>query len=347
MKTFRAIKEIIPAAAAWIFLSASLATGEDKPVRVTVDNFARAESDNYFAKFVRDGSLGKFSHERELAPIDKQAVIRMNRDTLYSHGVFDLDAGTVTLTLPDGGERFMAAQIINEDHITPEVIYTPGQHTLTKEKIGTRYVLALVRTFVNPGDAADVKEVHALQDSLKAEQKGEGKFEIPAWDQESLKRVRDAVNALAAANGGIDSARMFGRKDQIDPVQHLMGTAAGWGGNPQTDATYIGGAPAKADGKTVYKLTVKDVPADGFWSVSIYNKAGFFEKNAANAYTLNNVTAKPNADGSVTIQFGGEPGSAPNLLPVPEGWNFLFRMYRPRKEVLDGSWKLPELEELK
>ncbi|WP_029629875.1 DUF1254 domain-containing protein [Zavarzinella formosa] len=318
-------------------------TAEDaKPVRVTVDNFARAESDTYFARFVKETGLGKFNHERELAPIEKQAVIRMNRDTLYSQGVFDLDAGPVTATFPDAGKRFMAMQIINEDHYTVEVLYKPGSHMLSKEKTGTRYVLALVRTFVNPNDPADVKAVHELQNGLKAEQKDSGKFETPNWDQASLKKIRDALNELAAANGGIDSSRMFGRKGEVDPVQHLIGTAVGWGGNPRADATYAGASPELNDGKTVYRLTVKDVPTDGFWSVSVYNKAGFFEKNEKNAYTLNNVTAKPNADGSVTIQFGGCEADTPNCLPITPGWNYLFRMYRPRKEILDGVWKLPE-----
>ncbi|MDM0015806.1 DUF1214 domain-containing protein [Variovorax sp. J22P168] len=36
----------------------------------------------------------------------------------------------------------------------------------------------------------------------------------------------------------------------------------------------------------------EDVPVDGFWSLSVYNAAGYYEKNAANAYSLNNLTAK-------------------------------------------------------
>ena len=35
-------------------------------------------------------------------------MIRLNRDTLYSSAVFDLDAGPVTITLPDAGKRFMS-----------------------------------------------------------------------------------------------------------------------------------------------------------------------------------------------------------------------------------------------
>ncbi|MBX3426403.1 MAG: DUF1254 domain-containing protein [Pirellulales bacterium] len=315
-------------------------------VRVTVDNFRRAESDTYFARFVKEGGFGKFKHERELASIDNQTVIRLNRDTLYSFGVFDLVAAPVTVTLPDAGQRYMAVQVIDEDQYALDVFYAPGTHTLTKEKVGTRYVCLAIRTFVNPNDAADVTAVHALQDAIKVEQKAAGKFEAPDWDQASQKKVREALLALAAANGGIDSARMFGRKGEVDPVQHLIGTAAGWGGNPAYAALYAGAEPKQNDGKTAYWLTVKDVPVDGFWSVSVYNKDGYFQKNARNAYTVNNVTARPNADGSVTIQFGGDE-SAPNCLPIMPGWNYTVRLYRPRKELLDGAWKFPEAQAVK
>lgn len=330
-------------AGAWL---GAVSADDGKPVRVTVDNFRRAETDTYFARFVKDGGFGKFHHERELAEIDRQTVIRLNRDTLYSFGVFDLDAAPVTVTLPDAGKRYMAVQVIDEDQYAPDVFYAPGTHTLSKEKVGTRYVALAIRTFVNPNDAADVKTVHALQDAIKVEQKAMGKFEVPDWDQESLKKIREALLALAAANGGIDSAQMFGRKGEVDPVQHLIGTAAGWGGNPRHAALYAGAETKLNDGKTTYRLTVKDVPVDGFWSVSVYNKEGYFQKNARNAYTVNNVTAKPNADGSVTIWFSGDD-SVPNCIPIMPGWNYLVRMYRPRKEILDGTWKFPEAESVK
>src|ERR1700733_16084776 len=83
-------------------------------VPVTADNFTRAESDLYFHSIaVKENAFGKFFHNREPAPIDNQNIIRLNRDTLYSGAVFDLDAGPVTVTLPDAGKRFMSMQVFD------------------------------------------------------------------------------------------------------------------------------------------------------------------------------------------------------------------------------------------
>src|ERR1700739_4445274 len=110
-------------------------------IPVTIDNFARAESDLYMGNLVRKAGVGRFGSDREPASIDNQTVIRLNRDTLYSFGVFDLDAGSVTITMPDAGKRFMSMQVINEDHYVPGVYYGPGTHVLTRQNVGTRYAV--------------------------------------------------------------------------------------------------------------------------------------------------------------------------------------------------------------
>lgn len=309
---------------------------------VTVENFIRAETDRYFGGVVKDGGFGKFFHHREPIAIDKQPVIRTNRDTLYSAAIFDLEAGPVTITLPNADKRFMSMQIINEDQYTPMVVYDAGPYTLTKEKIGTRYVLAAARTLVDPANPNDLDEVHRLQDAIKVEQKNTGRFEVPNWDQASQKRVRDALLVLGSTLP--DSKRMFGTKEEVDPVRFLIGAAMAWGGNPETAAIYLNVTPSKNDGQTVYRLSVKDVPVDGFWSISLYNAKGYFEPNKYDAYTLNNLTAKKGTDGSFTIQFGGCDGKTPNCLPIMPGWNYIVRLYRPRKEILDGTWKFPASE---
>jgi hypothetical protein len=329
----------------FLLLAAARGVADDKPVPVTVHNFIRAETDLYFGSTVKADGFGKLIHTRQMTPIDKQAVVRMNRDTIYSSGVFDLDAAPVTVTLPDAGKRFMSMQVVSQDHYTAEVVYAPGRYTCTKQKAGTRYALIIIRTLANPQGAGDMKAANALQDAIRVEQASAGKFEAPNWDPESQKKVRDALAVLGTMTGG-DTGHMFGGKNEVDPVLHLIGTSTSWGGNPRSAAVYSMVYPKENDGKTAYTLTVKDVLVDGFWSVSVYNTQGYFEKNDLDAYSLNNLTATPNPDGSFTIAFGG-PKDAPNYLPIMPGWNYMVRLYRPRPEVIDGSWKFPEAQPVK
>ena len=315
------------------------------PIPVTVENFIRAESDLYFGAVVKRNGFGKFEFTRTPSLIEEQTVVRMNRDTLYGAAIFDLDAGPVTITLPDAGARYLALQIIDEDQYTYPVYHGAGSHTFSKQQFGTRYIMAALRILADPNDPQDIKKGNALQDGVRVQQDSPGKFEVPNWDQVSQKKVRAALIELSTTLP--DSLRMFGTKEQVDPVRRLIGAAALWGGNPAEEAIYLNATPRKNDGKTIHTLTVKDVPVDAFWSISLYNAKGYFEKNNLNAYTLNNLTAKKSADGSVTIQFGGCDGKVPNCLPIMPGWNYTVRLYRPRKEILDGTWKFPEAQPVK
>jgi para-nitrobenzyl esterase len=232
-------------------------------------------------------------------------------------------------------------QVVSQDHYTTEVAYGPGTFTYTKDKVGTRYVFVIIRTLADSGNPQDVMAANAVQDMIKVEQVSAGQFEVPSWDQASQTRARDALEALGSLGGIVDR---FGKKQEVDPFDHLIGTATGWGGNPRHAADYQSFYPPGNDGKKAYRLTLKDVPVDGFWSISVYNAKGYFEKNALNAYSLNNLTARPDPGGGYTIQFGGCQKQTPNCLPIVKGWNYTMRLYRPRKEILDGSWKLPEAQ---
>jgi hypothetical protein len=48
-------------------------------------------------------------------------------------------------------------------------------------------------------------------------------------------------------------------------------------------------------------------------------------------------------DGSVTVNLGGN-ADQPTAVPFPEGWNYTVRRYRPRPEVLNGSWTFPSVD---
>jgi hypothetical protein len=307
---------------------------------VNVDNFARAESNRMFAFVLKDsGAVNAWVHNREPTPVDHQPVIRQNRDTLYSAAIVDISNGA-TLTIPDAGGRYLSVMPVNQDHYVNTVFHEPGDHELTLDAFDTPYLLLAARILVDPADPNDVATVNALQDQLRVQAGSAEPFVVPDYDEDSLTATRQALLELAKGLGGFD--RAFGRREAVDPVRHLIGSAAGWGGLPEEEAYYVNVNPGLPVGE--YQLTVGDVPVDGFWSISLYNPAGYFEANEQNAYSVNNITATPNSDGTVTVHFGGCRAARTNCLPIMDGWNYIVRLYRPRPEILDGTWTFPSVE---
>lgn len=312
-------------------------------VPVTVDNFARAETDRYFAMTIKRAGVGRFFHWRELVPAGAQTVVRPNRDTLYSTAVFDLDAGPVSVTLPDAGERYISLAVINEDHHVVDVQYRAGQYSVSRDQAGTRYVMLGVRILFDPTKPSDPGQVHALQDAISVNQaNGPGRFDVPQWDEASQARIRGALTVLGQSLA--DSRDMFGKPGEVDPMRHLIGSAIAWGGNPQQDAFYQTVTPDRNDGQTPYRLVVGQVPVSAFWSISVYDAEGRFRPNAREAYTLNSLTARKGEGGRVSVQFGGCTDSSDNCLPIMDGWNYMVRYYLPEPSILEGRWQLPKAE---
>jgi hypothetical protein len=309
--------------------------------RVTIDTFARAETDRTMQDYVDLGGFGKFYHTRVPSPLDKQSVVRLNLDTLYSFGVFDLTT-PVTISLPDSGDRFMSALIISQDHSMLPVVYAPTTFTVTQEQMGTRYVIIALRTFMDSTSPDDIKTANVLQDQVSVSQAESGSFDVPKWDTASLLKIRGALAALASTVS--DTKEFFGDKSKLDRLNFLMGTAAGWGGNPKEGAVYFSHSPEKNDGVTPYTVTVKDVPADGFWSITVYGEDNYLKPNDLGINALSNVTAKKNADGSITINAGGCEDGRINCIPITKGWNYVARTYKPRPEIVSGEWIFPEMQ---
>lgn len=307
---------------------------------VTVTTFNRAETHRMFNDLQgAGGGINQFFHVRTPTAIDAQPVIRMNRDTLYSIAIVDLAEGA-TVTIPDAGDRYLSVMVVDEDHYVTSVLHDPGVHVLDAEMLGSRYVGVIARILVDPADRNDVLIVRELQNHLHIEAGSAEPFAMPDYDESSFTKMRKAVLALGAGLDDFDGA--FGTKDEVDPILHLIGTAAGWGGLPRSEAIYINVDPRLPVG--AYQARVVDAPADAFWSISVYNKDGFFEKNDQDSYSINNLTATPEPDGSVIIHFGGCGDGRPNCIPITEGWSAVVRLYRPRPAATDGSWSFPAIE---
>lgn len=309
---------------------------------VNADNFARAESDLMFSRIHADaGGANRWNHFRVPAPLDRQTIVRLNRDTLYSACIVDLTE-PVVLTVPDAGDRYLSVMVVTQDHFIPKIFHGAGTHRLTREEFGTQYVLLAARILVDPADPSDVAAVNVLQDGLGLESVVTNDFVLPDYDQASQAATREIL--LRLADGLPDFRGAFGRADEVDPVRHLACTAAGWGGLPDYEATYLNVVPNLPLGE--YQLRIVDPPVDAFWSVSLYNAQGFFEPSDLGATNINSITSVKDPDGGTTVRFGVADSGAPNHLHIMEGWNFMVRLYQPRAEVLDGSWQLPEVTEV-
>jgi hypothetical protein len=309
-------------------------------IQVNAANFVRAETDRMFADIARNaGGTGIWTHNRLPTPLNEQTVIRMNRDTLYSFVVADISQGA-DLTLPEADGRYLSAMVINQHHYINQVFHAAGTYHLTAEEFGSPYVGIGVRILVDPNDPDDVTIVNALQDQLAMTSAANTPFVMPDYDTASFDTTRDALLELARGLG--DFSRAFGARDEVDPIQHLIASAAGWGGLPVTEAFYASG---EVDGPLgEYQVTVGEVPVDAFWSITVYNAKGFMDPAAQHLTSVNSVTSTRNDDGTVTVNFGIGAEDKPNYLSIMPGWNYLVRLYRPRPEILDGNWTFPAIE---
>lgn len=306
-------------------------------VKVNVDNFREAETALIFDNtLAMTGGINEWVHYRVPTPVDKQPVIRMNRDTLYSAAIVDISKGA-TLSMPEVGDRYQTVMVINQEHYINRVFSRPGTYELTVEEHGSPFVNIIARTFVDANDPDDIAEVNRLQDQLNLETGSANPFVHPDYDTETLNATRETLQILGKGTGNTD--RTFGAPSEVEPTRHLIGTAVGWGGLPESEAYYYIETDPTEAGR--YTFTLKDVPVDAFWSVTIYNKDGYYEANPYDSYNLNSITAQADPDGSVTLNLTPQGEGLTNHIYVMDGWNYALRLYKPRPEAIDKTWTPP------
>jgi hypothetical protein len=308
---------------------------------VTDENYGLAESEIIFAEYVDKiaaatgtNGVGEWLHVREGADPKDRTIMRINFDTLYDFMILDLTE-PATLTLPDVDGRYQSAWLITDEHYNPAAFIEPGTYTLTEENIGRRYVMVAIRTQVNVMDPDDLAVVHAIQDQLKVEQKDKGSF-VPSnnWDMEEVLAMRGMYQQMGQ-DEGISSQEWFGKKGEKPLKNHNVGTATGWGGLGAERAVYLMLYPDSIEPQT---LTLENIPAGSFWSITIYDADGFPQ---GDAYNLNSAFAATDEDGVYTVHFGGDKNAA-NYLDIFEGWGAVLRLYEPTETFFNGDWVIPD-----
>jgi len=299
----------------------SASVSDIQTTAVTDENYGLAESEIIFSDYVEriaaatnSNGVGIFLHLKTGADPKDRTVMRINFDTLYSTAIVDLTEDAV-LTMPETNGRYQSAWIITDEHYNPMAFVEPGTYTLTQENVGRRYATIVMRTQANVADPADLAIANALQEQLKLEQKDRG-----IQKQEELS-----------------AEVMFGKKGEVPLKEHNVGAAAGWGGFTPERAVYPFYFPKSAEPQT---LTLQDVPAKAFWSITVYDAEGYPQ---GDIYNVNSQFAVTNEDGSVTIHFGGDE-NAVNYMDIFEGWNIALRIYEPTEAYFNGEWVQPDLE---
>ncbi|MDM0037328.1 DUF1254 domain-containing protein [Variovorax sp. J22P271] len=305
---------------------------------VTRETYVRAETDRSFFNFYKlAGGVNRFYFIRTPTPLDKQSVVRMNKDTLYAAAVVDTSKGA-TLTVPRiAAGRYFSVLLIDNDHYSPGVIYKPGTHTLPRD---TKFLALLLRIqLLRPDDPRDVAEVNRLQDQFVIRAGSADPFPEPTWDAKSLADLTTQYNTEFAKYDMYPDGFMGPRGVADDSIRHLAAAGA-WGLFPNKDAVYInynGKLPATGCHCATYSVPENKA----FWSITVYGDDGYMKSPNS---ILNGTNVKLNKDGTFTAHYGSREacGVVPNRLDVSDGWNFLMRVYRPGQSVLNRGYVLPD-----
>ena len=266
----------------------------------------------------------------------------------YSFAVVDVSKGA-TITMPKVPEgKYISVQPVTEDHRIQPMFYGAGTFELTTHTGSHLYLVIRLDATFSEAEAAK------YQDQMAINANGNNPFKAEQVNQESFKAVEDALKAQMPAitkRDGKDAlVGMFTAPDDesnklFTQEKYEVGAAIGWGGAQDVDNIYEISANYPAD--TCQQATFQDPKNKAFWSITVYNKAGFMFNDIANQSSN---TATPNADGTYTVSFGcGE--KAPNNIKTANDsgvFNLGIRHYQPSELVsVDGFRILPTVKVVK
>ena len=188
-------------------------------------------------------------------------------------------------------------------------------------------------------------------------QKAIGQGISDAWSDFDALKKRAETGEISAADG-------FGTREYLknNYAYRMIGAVLGIWANSTAEAIYpmyyVDSDGEKLDGANRYTLRFgadELPPANAFWSLTMYEMpASLLVANPINRYLLNSTMLSDfvrDADGGITLYIQHDsPGKdkEANWLPAAKGlFTANMRLYWPKPEALDGSWKQPPLIRVK
>ncbi|SEF49388.1 DUF1254 domain-containing protein [Vibrio hangzhouensis] len=313
----------------------------------TKENYPVFETARQFVKVQEKVGVNNFEHKRVLTPTDDQPVVRMNRDTYYSMATIDVSKGA-SVTLPEiPDDMYMSLEVITEDHRIQPMHYGAGTYELSTHTGDHVHIIVRTDTRFTPD------EVHAIQDKMRIEAGSNNQFTAPQVNQEAFEAVEKDLKAQmpvilqrdgAQATFGMFTSPEDDSQQLFTYEKYAVGAAIGWGGAQLVDNVYEVSGNFPAD--KCYQATFPNPENQAFWSITVYNKAGFMFKDVAN---VSSNFAKKNPDGTYTVSFGCGPDAINNLETENESglFSLAVRHYVPSQKVQDGFRVLPYVKEIK
>lgn len=316
---------------------------------MTAVNYERGEAELLMSAFQqRAGGVNRLFHFPGLTRFGDNWVVSVNNDTVYSVAVVDARAG-FSFEVPDVGDRFVSLHIQDFNHTIVDYSWTSGTHRYAASEVDTDYVLAGLRiaTTGTEEDEAFIRE--SLQPQAAVAAASAIPFEAHL-DPALTRRVREALMpAYERLSDSYDTVKYDIRA--VSNWEKWTYTMAGqFGLSPEDTAMYPTFAPAGTRGEVTYRASFDAVPAQAFFSLTVYGADRFLMSDDHAIVSSNRPDFVSRPDGGFDVVFGGARArelaarEGANYLYTPQdGWSGILRAYRPEVDQM-RTYRMPELE---
>jgi hypothetical protein len=313
--------------------------------------FPAIEQQRMMDAWLAENTIGSWTHTGRVTA-DERTVITPQADVNYGYCWFNISNGPMVIELPPY-ERYSSLSIFDMTHFIPAVFVAPSkpivirlpnqaspiadEHDVVLE---TTSGLAFLRMVIpEPSDQPGVMELTTQIRSSGGD--GVVPFIVPDFTDAEREAALAVITPYAM--GLKTGNKVFGMRTQgIGDLDRCAGVLVGQLGIPAEYVQYVqyvtteDGAALGGDGS--YSITIDDEGLfrddNGYWSVTIYNlEDRYLIPNPEDRYSITSYTAKPDADGTVTVRINRD-GTGDNALPtMGKPIYAIMRVYQPNGTI--------------